>query len=268
MNGRPGMIRLSALHVYPLKSAAGISAGQWAVDEFGLRHDRRWMVVDAAGRHVTQRTHPRLALVRPTIDGHRLRLTAPDQPVLEVPLEPRGDATASVTVWGDTCAAHWMGGQADRWFCRALETTCRLVYMPDTTLRPVDSVYAPPGARVSFADGFPFLLISEESLADLNQRLRVPVPMNRFRPNLVLAGGEPYLEDHLDTFRLGEVVLRVVKSCARCVLTTVDQITTQRGREPLRTLATYRRVGGEVMFGQNVVHSGTGLLRVGAPVVL
>jgi hypothetical protein len=140
--------------------------------------------------------------------------------------------------------------------------------MPDATVRPADPAYAPTGTRVSFADAFPFLLISEESLSDLNSRLTRPLPMNRFRPNLVIAGGEPYIEDTLERFDIGGIAFRAVKPCGRCVVTTTDQETTERGVEPLRTLATYRKEGGEVVFGQNVVHLGTGRLTVGAPVLV
>jgi hypothetical protein len=140
--------------------------------------------------------------------------------------------------------------------------------MPDPTVRPADPAYAPTGTRVSFADAFPFLLISEESLSDLNSRLTRPLPMNRFRPNLVIAGGEPYVEDTLERFAISGIAFRAVKPCGRCVVTTTDQETTERGVEPLRTLATYRKQGGEVMLGQNLVHLGTGRLTVGAPVLV
>jgi uncharacterized protein YcbX len=144
-----------------------------------------------------------------------------------------------------------------------LETDCSLVYMPETTVRPANTAYAPPGHRVSFADAFAFLLISEESLADLNGRMPAPLPMNRFRPNLVIAGGTPFGEDAMGSFRIGALPFRVVKPCDRCVLTTTDQATAERGLEPLRTLATYRRWDGKVWFGQNVVHEDTGRLAVG-----
>jgi uncharacterized protein YcbX len=261
-------VRLTSIAVYPIKAAGGISVDGWDVDSFGLRYDRRWMVVDQMGRHVTQRTHPRLAMVRPMIEGDRLRVTAPGRPSLDMPLEPVAEVTTRVVVWDDTCDAHAMGEQAGTWFSELLELPCNLVHMPQATVRPADPTYAPAGTRVSFADAFPFLLLSEESLADLNQRLPSPVPMNRFRPNLVIAGGEPYAEDRIDTFESGGMAFRVVKPCARCVVTTTDQETAERGVEPLRTLATYRKVGGEAMFGQNVVHHGTGRLAVGAPLLV
>jgi uncharacterized protein YcbX len=261
-------IRLTSLHVYPIKSAAGLAPREWEVDAFGLRHDRRWMVVDSGGRMLSQRTHPRLALVRPALGDDVLRVEAPGMPALELPLRPGGSVAATVFVWDDICAAHWMGERAARWVSEVLETDCSLVYMPDATVRPADPEYAPDGVRVSFADAFPFLLVSEESLADLNRRMPASVPMNRFRPNLVIAGGGAYLEDGMTAFRVGGMRFRVVKPCDRCVLTTADQATGERGVEPLRTLATYRRRDGKVFFGQNVVHEGAGRLRVGETVLV
>ncbi len=256
-------LHLTALHVYPIKSAGGISPAEWEVDDFGLRYDRRWMVIDDAGELVTQRDRPRLALVRTRLTGDGLEVTAPGHPALELPLHPSGGATTTAIVWDDSCRALLAGEAAARWFSELLQCSCRLVYMPDETVRPADPTFAPPGIRVSFADAFPFLLISEESLADLGSRLAVPLPMNRFRPNLVIAGGAPYVEDTLTGFELAGILFRVVKPCDRCVITTTDQETAQRGREPLQTLATYRRQGGKVLFGQNVVHLGRGRLRVG-----
>jgi len=258
-------LRVTGLHVYPIKSAAGLAPAMWDVDAFGLRYDRRWMVVDAMGRMLSQRTHPRLALVRPAIGEGALRIETAGMPALEVPLAPAAAVTMPASIWDDTCEAVWTGERASRWFSDVLETDCSLVYMPETTVRPANTAYAPPGHRVSFADAFAFLLISEESLADLNGRMPSPLPMNRFRPNLVISGGAPFGEDDLSAFRIGTLPFRVVKPCDRCVLTTTDQATAERGVEPLRTLATYRRRDGKVYFGQNVVHEGTGHLAVGEP---
>jgi uncharacterized protein len=256
-------LRLTGLNIYPIKSARGIALDESEIDECGLRHDRRWMVTDQSGGFLSQRSHPRLALVTPSIRGDTLRVDAPGSPVLELPLHPFETVTTSVTVWDDTCPATWAGEPAARWFSEVLETDCNLVHMADRHVRPADTTFAPPGTRVSFADGFPFLLISEESLADLNRRLADPLPMNRFRPNLVVAGGEPYAEDVWKRIEIGGIGLRVVKPCGRCVVTTTDQDTGERGQEPLRTLATYRRRDGLVMFGQNVVHESTGRLGLG-----
>lgn len=261
-------IRLTGLNIHPIKSARAIPLDESAVDEFGLRYDRRWMVVDEAGVFLSQRHHPRLALVVPSISDGTLQVDAPGMPTLETPLHPKATVSTSVTVWRDSCPATWVGGSAAEWFSEYLGCPCALVHMADQAVRLVDPAFAPPGARVSFADGFPFLLISEESLADLNGRLAAPLPMNRFRPNLVVAGGEPYAEDGWDWIEIGGLRLRVVKPCDRCVVTTTDQSTGERGQEPLRTLATYRKRDGLVLFGQNVVHEGRGRLRVGDEVIV
>jgi uncharacterized protein YcbX len=172
-----------------------------------------------------------------------------------------------VRVWDDTLDAAWLGEKPARWFSRFLDCSCSLVYMSKQVTRPANPRYAPAGARVGFADAFPFLIISEESLADLNHRLAEPLPMNRFRPNLVVAGGEPYAEDGWSQIRINDITFSLVKPCSRCVITTTDQARATRGREPLRTLATYRNVNGKVMFGQNAVHDKPGHLRVGQPVL-
>lgn len=256
-------LRLTGLTIYPIKSARGIALDESEVDSFGLRYDRRWMVVNLSGEFLSQRTHPRLALVVPQIDTDTLRINAPGMPVLGVPLYPTDTVRSRVAVWRHACSASWLGESAAGWFSEFLGCACSLVYMPESVFRPADPVFAPPGSRVSFADGFPFLLISEESLADLNRRLTQALPMNRFRPNLVVAGAEPFAEDQWRHIEIGDVPMQVVKPCARCVVTTTDQATGERGKEPLRTLATYRNRGGEVMFGQNVLHEGPGTLRVG-----
>jgi MOSC domain-containing protein len=256
-------LRLTALNIYPIKSTHGIALAESDVDRFGLRYDRRWMVVDPSGQFLSQRSHPRLALVFSSIQGDRLRVDGPGMPTLDIPLHPSPAVATRVAVWDDICPANWVGESAAEWFSEFLECACSLVHMADDAVRPADPLYAPAGSRVSFADGFPFLLISEESLADLNRRLAEPLPMNRFRPNLVVAGGAPYDEDRWSELEIGGIRLRVVKPCGRCVVTTTDQSTGERGKEPLRTLATYRKRDGEVIFGQNVVHENTGRFRVG-----
>ena len=256
-------LTLAGIIVYPVKSAAGLTLLEWEVDQFGLRYDRRWMVVDQTGEFLSQRSHPRLALVSTGILNGTLRLEAPGMPALEIPLDPQPTVHTTVQVWNDRCGATWTGERPARWFSDFLGTACSLVHMPEETLRPADQTYAPDGTRVSFADAFPFLIISEASLADLNRRLAEPVPMNRFRPNLVIAGAEPYAEDGWDRLEINGIRLRVVKPCSRCVITTTDQVTAERSKEPLRTLGRYRKRWGKVMFGQNAVHETVGRLRVG-----
>ena len=173
-----------------------------------------------------------------------------------------------VIIWTDECEAASAGPAAGEWFSELLGAPCRLVRLPLSTVRQVDLRYAEPGDRVGFADGFPFLLLSQGSLDELNRRLDVPVPMNRFRPNIVVEGCEPHAEDGWSQVTMGGVGFRIVKPCARCVITTTDQRSGERGREPLRTLATYRVFDGKVLFGQNLIHDGPGVVRVGQECVV
>ena len=259
-------VHLDGLYVYPIKSAGGVLLEASDVDGRGLRHDRRWMLVDGAGRFMSQRRFARMALIRTRIEADHLVVDAPDMPSLEVPFLPQGGRLLRARVWNDLVQTQPVGGGADRWFEEFLGVRCKLVYLPDKSVRPVDPDYGGPDDRVSLADGFPFLLISEASLSDLNARLERPVPMNRFRPNLVVRGCEPFAEDYWRVVRIGQVSFRVVKPCARCHITTVDQRTAEVGREPLRTLARFRRAGSRVLFGQNLIHDEKGTLRAGDPV--
>ena len=258
---------ISSLFIYPIKSARGIAVTEAEVTERGFAHDRRFMVVDERGKLLTQRQHPTLALVKTEIQGETLVIEAPGAGRTEMPLRPREGAPRKVQVWSDTCDAIAVAPEATDFFRRHLRVPCELVYMPDETMRQVDPTYAAPGDIVSFADGFAFLVISEASLAELNAHLRKrgahEVPMNRFRPNLVVTGCGPHAEDTWREITIGEVAFRVAKPCDRCVLTTVDQQTGVPGKEPLATLATYRSQVGGVMFGQNLVHRGRGVIRVG-----
>jgi uncharacterized protein YcbX len=259
-------VRLSSIRLYPLKSAGAIELDDAEVDGFGLRHDRRWMVVDEQGQFLTQRQHPRLALVRPALAAGALTLHAPDLPPLELPAEGGPGVRIPVQIWRDRCVAIDQGDAASRWLGRYLGVACRLVHMPEDGDRAVEANAAGAQGRVSFADAYPFLLVSEASLDGLNARLEEALPTSRFRPNLVVAGCPPHGEDTWARVRIGPVTLVLAKACDRCVVTTTDQETGERGREPLRTLATYRRIDNLVFFGQYAVHDAPGRLRVGATV--
>jgi uncharacterized protein YcbX len=262
------VIRVTGLSVYPVKSCGGIRVDAAAVTATGFRWDRRWMVVGEDGRFLSQREHPRLALVRVKTTDDRLVLSAPHLSDLHVPFERDEDSRVRVTVWRDECDAVNEGAAAAAWFSDHLGVGVRLVRLADDDARPLGSTAAQPGDRVSFADAYPFLLISEGSLQHLNKRLNLPVPMDRFRPNIVVDGCRPHAEDDWGTVRIGEVDFAVVKPCSRCVITTTNQQTGERGREPLHTLATYRLQDGQVLFGQNLVQRGSGVVRVGDRVVI
>jgi len=256
-------IRLSGLYVYPIKSCAGIALDEATIGPRGILHDREWMIVRPDGVFLTQRELPRLALIIPRLDGGQLALGAPGMPSVVVRSEDEGKAL-EVVVWRDRCLAYDSGAEVAEWLTDFLGAPCRLVHMPASTVRPVDPAYAAPTDQVGFADAFPLLLAAEESLADLNTRLPEPIPMNRFRPNLVIRGAGPYAEDTWTAIRMGSLTFRVAKACARCVTTTVDQVTgVKDGKEPLATLATYRQSPRGVLFGQNLIHDAPGVLRVG-----
>lgn len=255
--------RLSGIHVYPIKSCAGTSVSSSDADSLGLVHDRRWMLVDEADVFLSQRELPKMSLIKPEINEDRLRVNAPDMTTLEVPFEPRNDSRTLARVFGDLVEVVAAEDEANRWFSEFLGIHCRLVRMPESSIRRVDPDYARPEDLVALADGFPFLLISEASLEELNSRLEEPLPMNRFRPNLVVRGIEPFIEDGWKNIRIGEMAFRVAKPCARCAITTVEQTTGEKGKEPLTTLATFRKINGKVMFGQNLIHETPGSLHVG-----
>ncbi len=263
-------MHVDALYVFPLKSAAPIRLAEATLDDRGIRWDRRWMVVDAGGRFVTQREHPRLALARTALGAEGLRLDAPELGRLHLPFEPpAGSERVRVRVWRDECDAVHAGSEASAWVSELLGIRASIVFMPDESVRQVDPKYAPAGRRVGFADAFPLLLLGRASFDDLRSRVDEPLTIERFRPNIVVSGAAPYAEDDWTRLRAGDVEIELVKPCSRCTITTVDPATATRGAEPLRTLATYRRRGNEVLFGWNALHTTPGAtLHTGAPVHL
>jgi len=256
-------IRLSAIHLYPVKGIRGISADRAMVEKIGLRNDRRWVVVDRDGKFLSQRSHPQLARVAGKFTDPGLELTAPGQPILR--LDTPGQASrVKITVWRDHMEAAAADPGAVDWFSNYLGHPCRLAYMDDVCHRPISSPQAKPGDSVSFADGYPCLLVSTASLADLNGRLDIPLPMDRFRPNLVVEGCDPFAEDTWRKFSLGDVVFRFAGLCARCSVTTVDQESgVGKSNEPLRTLAGYRQNEKGAVFGVNLIPEVTGAVSIG-----
>ena len=265
---------VSGLYVYPVKSCRGISLTTADVGRMGIRYDRQWMFVDDRGMFVAQRASSELGvevrtmcLIETAIANDQLILSAPNMPSLEVPLAGRGGAEIPVRVWDSHVSGTEQGQEAAEWateyVSRERPGHYRLVRMPDEGVRPPKR----GTSMLAYADAYPFLVISEASLEDLNGRLAEPLPMDRFRPNLVLRGCEPYGEDRLDRIRVGQVELVGMTLCERCPLPTTNQQTAERGKEPLRTLATYRRMPGGVMFGRNFNHAGTGVIRLGDPTV-
>ena len=255
-------MQLSGITIYPVKSCAGINLDRVSLDRFGPVGDRRWLVVDERGRFVSQRDIASMALIHVEQEQGGIRLSLGDSSIQV--LIPGPDAPeVRVSVWEDSVRALLAGSVAGAWLSAQLGRTCRLVYMPENCQRLVDGLYARDGETVSFADGFPLLLISEASLEDLNSRLDNPVPMNRFRPNLVVSGCDSFAEDGWRRIRIGTVEFNVAKPCSRCAIPSIDQATAKRDGQINRVLASYRRVNGQVMFGQNLLYQRAGTLSLG-----
>lgn len=259
-----GQAVVSGLYVYPIKSAGGIALPSADVGTRGFHYDRRWMLVDDGGKLITQRRFPKMALINLHVSEECLIVDAPGMPSLSMPLRPENKSYVPVQVWDDHTQGLPVGKEADSWFSTYLNSPCRLVYMPEDADRPLDWQDRTSDNQVSFADWFPFHMVSEASLQSLNKRLERPVAISRFRPNIVINGCTAFAEDDWAYLRIGTVHFQVAVPCPRCSVVNVDQQTGVRGKgEPLRTLAQYRRVGKEVWFGRHLVHDEQGELRVG-----
>jgi uncharacterized protein len=258
------MPTLRSIHIYPLKSCAPLSLDEATIGARGVAHDRRWMVVDENLRFVTGREFPRLTLINAVPDGDSIVLTASSMPSLRID-PPKNAERLRTNVFDDAVDPLFACDAAHAWVSQFLGKPCRVVYMDSNCVRPVDPDYSNAGDEVSFADGYPVLLISQGAIDHLNTRLNTPVPILRFRPNLVVDGTLPHAEDGWKRIRIGQVEFDLVKACTRCVFTTVDFERGERdpSGEPLRTLTTYRRSPKGVTFGQNLIPRRFGTLRVG-----
>lgn len=256
---------LSEIIVYPVKSLSGISLSRSEVTPRGLMCDRRWMLVDENGKFITQRHFAQMSQVNVEFENGHLRFSHKqnNQISFSVTAHQSNNKQFDVVVWNDIVKAEHVNTEADDWFSEILNVKCRLVYMTDESIRFVDKRYAANKEIVGFADAYPFLLIGQSSLDDLNTRLAEKVKMNRFRPNLVFTGGDPFDEDKMKSFEINGIVFYPVKPCSRCVVTTVDQETGIKGKEPLTTLSSYRTVNNKIMFGQNLLHNGIGVIETG-----
>ncbi len=249
------MITLNELWVYPVKSLKGISLTESQLSDRGLLHDRRWMLVDKQGNFMSQREIAKMALIETELGDNRLTIKHLAMPTIQIPIELyfSSKQRKQVVIWDDSCEAFLVGEEADYWFSEFLGQECHLVFMPEESQRKIDANYDFENRNTSLSDGFPYLLISQASLDDLNSRLEKPVPMNRFRPNFVVGGTEAFAEDQWKVIKIGNNIFDVAKPCARCQVTTINQITAEQGKEPLATLAKYRRVENKVLFGQNLI---------------
>jgi uncharacterized protein YcbX len=266
----PADFTVQSIHIYPVKALRGISVQRSTVEPWGLTHDRRWMVVRPDGQFLTQRELPGMARVEARVLHSGLALSLGSEPDIEIGFPSAHAAHRTVVVWNDEVPALEAGDAASSWLSTALGLECSLVYLDDTSARPVDPAYSEPGDRAAFSDGFPVLLANEASLQALNAALPQPLPMSRFRPNIVVAGAEAWAEDRWRLVRIGTATFRVAKPCARCIVTTVDQEMGTRPdkTEPLKTLGRLRRAPGGVMFGQNLIPDGPGAIAIGDRVEL
>ncbi|WP_209329554.1 MOSC domain-containing protein [Lunatimonas salinarum] len=262
-------MKLKDIYSYPIKSLGGIRHARSEVLPIGLANDRRWMLVDKAGNFLTQRTIPKMCMLEVQIQGPG-HLLVKEKGIqgeeIEIRLATDVGKTKQVTVWGDKLPATTFNDSINGWFTSRLNTPCELVYMESEQSRQLSGI--PEPSFVSFADSLPILLTSQSSLDELNRRLNEPIPMDRFRPNLVIEGASPFEEDGWDRIRLGTAILKVVKPCARCVVTTIDQKTGKKSPEPLATLAKFRRKGNDTFFGQNLMVEQAGHIECGGPVEL
>ncbi len=257
-------LKLSEIWRYPVKSMRGTPCNTISIDSRGPAYDRHWMLVDQQGHFLTQRQNPQMALIQATLTDGKLSLQTANDSRTVRPID--NPALLPVTIWRDQCQALHIDPETDAWLSQQLKQPCRLVEMPKDTTRAVDPRYASPKDQVGFADGYPFLLITQASLDHLNQRLETPIGMQRFRPNLVITGSPPHAEDAWREIRIGDISFRVAKPCTRCIIPSIDPDTAERNPEPLKTLLTYRQHKHKILFGQNLLHNTTGVLHVGSSV--
>lgn len=259
--------RVASLHLYPIKSLGGFSVNEARITDRGFAHDRRWMLVDGNGLFISQREITAMACLHCAPLEHGFRVTdVRDGDAIDLPWLITHGEQANARVWNDEVTVHHAPMEISAWFTDKLGITSSLTYMPDVAQRTVDPRYA--NGINSLSDGFPYLILSQASLDDLNARMEQALPMERFRPNIVIAGGHAFQEDGWKEITIGDTRFALVKPCGRCAITTTDQQTGQRGKEPLRTLATYRRrkgVEGEVKvdFGMNAMALRGNVVRVG-----
>lgn len=256
------LLHLTQIIIYPVKGLAGINLQEAFCEQRGLAQDRRWVIVDAKNRFISQREYPQLThfSIAPSTGGYAIKHA---NATIELPVSIDKGERCAITIWDDEVAAITAPASINAWFSKQLEINCKLCYMDTAAVRKADPDFAMHGEEVSFADGFPYLIIGEASLELLDSKLADKLSMNRFRPNLVFAGGYPHQEDDFNDLSIGEVHFYGVKPCSRCVVTTIDQEEGTAGKEPLKTLATYRKVGSKIKFGMNVLSKNEGTIRIG-----
>lgn len=260
-------LQLSEIWIYPIKSLGGIQLSTSTILPKGLPLDRRWMLTDEQRQGITQRDHPKMALFKLSIENDQLKVTY-RQNSISVPLHGFNKTPMQARIWNDDIMAHEVSSGHSEWFSEMLGVHCRLIHFPEENPRPVEAAYNIYNDHVSLADAYPFLIIGQSSLDDLNSRLEEPVPMNRFRPNFVFTGGKPFEEDGWKNFTIGNSAFAGVKPCARCAIPTINQDTAAKGKEPSKTLAKYRMKENKIYFGQNVIARECNTITVGDEIAI
>jgi len=261
---------ISKLSIYPVKSTKGIDLNSMPLTKTGPEYDRRWMVIDDNGKFITQRKHAMMCLIETQLSENSLILRAPNMSELVLPLNTSYSQYALLhsEVWGTEVSGYDCGNEAAQWLSDFLGRTCRLITMPDSIERRVDPNFAKHGELVAYADGFPLLVVSQASLDDFNNKLDAPIAMERFRPNIVISGCEPYAEDSWQTLNVAGIELSLVKPCSRCIIPSIDPQTAEKQMQVNEALMQYRRRDRKTFFGQNAIHHGLGRLRVGDHVTI
>ena len=257
-------LKVKSIFYYPVKSCAGTELQEAQIGLRGIINDRLFMITDESGSALTQREEPKLALIKPHFENNILYLNAPGFDKIKID-KPESGSQRLVTIWGDTCIALDQGEKRAEWLSNYLHRACRLVYMKPDFQRKLNPEYAiSEKDNVGFADGYPFLLIAQESLDGLNTRLDTPVPMDRFRPNIVIEGCNSFEEDSWQRIKINSIQFEVVKPCIRCIIPTIDQKSLKKTKEPLATLTTFRHLSGKgILFGQNLIQHSIGQISVG-----
>lgn len=257
---------LTDIYIYPVKSLAGIRVSSWPVNEKGLLHDRKWMLIDNNNHFLSQRHIPKMVLIKTELSKTQLILSTESSGSISLDLLPKDGSEIISSIWSDQCLSKTISKQADQWLSDFLGIECKLVYQPDDVVRRVDPQYASANDKVNFSDGFPFLITSEASLDSLNQAMGLKLPMQRFRPNLVISQCESYAEDSWREISINNIDFRLPKPCSRCSVPTIDTETAETNKEPLTTLNRLRKWNKQVFFGQNALHNSSGLLSINSPV--
>lgn len=259
---------VSGIYIYPIKSLGGVSLTESILEEKGLQYDRRWVLTDSKGMFITQRKYPLLSLLQVSISDDVITVFQKDNPGQKISFntnQQTGDEI-EVSIWDDITKGIEVDRTISNWFSDYMNMEVKLLKMPEQVRRNVDIKYASNNEIVSFADGYPCLIIGQSSLDELNKKLEKPIEMDRFRPNIVFTGGEPHAEDSFQDFEIDNVLFSAVKPCARCVLITIDQQHGTKSAEPLKTLSKYRTLNNKIMFGQNLIHRGSGTIKIGSEI--